>query len=69
MTATTDRHAAAAQYIRRIRNVEKRRYARDWYAHVALDEREPDDRRYDLGYMGKQSVRMELRAILTATAL
>lgn len=63
-TKKADPHREASSYIGRLRNAEKRRYARAWYGHVALDMPAPEDGRYGLGEMGKQAVRMHLAGIL-----
>lgn len=54
----------ANRYIARIRNEEKRRYATDYAQHLIGLYGEPDSTTYNVSYMAKQGVRMELIKIL-----
>ena len=51
------------QYISRIRNLEKRRYAQDYANFITGGGTEPDTSQYQLSEMGAQAVRMQLAEI------
>jgi len=56
-----DRMIAALHYTRCIRNKAKKLYARAYLDHLVSDKPEPD--KGELGEMGAQAVRIELRRL------
>ena len=65
MAVSLGAHNTATRYIARIRNPEKRRYAKDYAAYLTIPgSAEPGRRDYDLGVMAKQAVEMSLDEIL-----
>jgi hypothetical protein len=60
MNPTNSNMNDANAYIHRLKKgTEKRRFARDYYLNC-LAGRETDDSQYDVQYMAKQAVRMNL---------
>ena len=53
------------KYVARIRNPEKKRYATDWANYAIGFQPHPEDHHsYNLSYMAKQAVRMQIGEIL-----
>jgi hypothetical protein len=67
ITITGDQHTVAGveagKYIRRIRNRQKREYARAYLFYVLKGKRGGEPSRGTLSYMGAQAVRMQLDSI------
>jgi hypothetical protein len=51
-------------YITKIRNLEKRRYAKDYLASKLQGQEEPNPTGYKLGAMARQAVRWEINELL-----
>lgn len=54
----------ADKFIRKIRNPRKKEYARLYLSFLLAGQPEGEEPKYDLTYMGAQSVRMSLSAII-----